>query len=107
MDEKRKHERFSLVIPTRLVLSHDSHDAEVIEINTCNICAGGAYFKSNQTIQEGTRVSLDFVLPIEKLAQVLGVNSFVKIEGKVVRVDIEGMAVSFDTNYKIMPYRNI
>jgi hypothetical protein len=37
MEEQRKHERFSLVIPTRLVLSNDIDDAEVIEINTCNI----------------------------------------------------------------------
>ena len=107
MDEQRKHERFSLVIPTRLILSNDNLDAEVIEINTCNICAGGAYFKSNQTIPEGTRVNMDFVLPIENLARMLGVNSFVKIKGKVIRVDVEGVAVSFDKNYEIMPYRNI
>jgi hypothetical protein len=50
---------------------------------------------------------MDFVLPIEKLARVLGVNSFVKIKGKVIRVDVEGVAVSFDKNYEIMPYRNI
>ena len=85
MDERRKRERFNLVIPTRLVLTNNEEDAEVIEIKTCNICAGGAYFKTQQSIPEGTHVSMNFVLPIEKLARVLGANSFVKIKGKVIR----------------------
>jgi len=107
MDDRRKQERFNLIVPTRLVLTNNEQDSEVIEINTSNISAGGVYFKTQQSIPEGTQVSMSFVLPIEKLARVLGANSFVKIKGRVVRVDMEGVAVSFKGDYKIMPYRNI
>jgi hypothetical protein len=107
MDERRKLERFNLVIPTRLVLTNNNQEAEVFEINTCNISAGGALFKTTHRIPRGTRVNLNFVLPIENLARILGVNSFVKIKGKIIRIDMDGMAVSFDRNYEIMPFKNI
>ena len=107
MNNRRKQERFNLIIPTRLVLTNDGQDAEVIEINTANLSAGGVYFKTQQNITEGTQVSLSFVLPIEKLARALDANTFVKLKGKVVRVDMEGIAISFDGDYEIMPFRNI
>lgn len=107
MDERRKHERFNLIIPTRLVLTNDAKEAEVVEINTCNISAGGVYFRMQQYIPEGTQVSLSFVLPLEKLVRVFGAKSFVQIKGKVIRVDMEGVAIGFNKNYEIMPYKNI
>jgi hypothetical protein len=107
MEERRKRERFNLIIPTRLVLTNNEKEAEVVEINTCNISAGGVYFRTQQSIPEGTKVSISFVLPIEKLARVLGAKSFVQIRGKVIRADMEGVAVSFNNNYEILPYRNI
>ena len=107
MDERRKLERFNLVIPARLVLTNNNQEAEVFEINTCNISAGGAFFKTAHRISEGTRVKINFILPIEKLARILEVTSFVKIKGKIIRVDMEGIAVSFERNYKIIPFKNI
>lgn len=107
MDERRKLERFNLVIPTRLVLTNNNKEAEVFEINTCNISAGGAFFKTTHGIPKGMLVNLNFVLPIENLARILGVTSFVKIKGKIIRVDMEGIAVSFERNYEIMPFKNI
>ena len=107
MAERRKLERYNLIIPTRIVVSNNNKDAEVFEINTCDICAGGAYFKTKHKIDEGSKVTLNFVLPIHKLARLLGVNSYLKVKGEVVRVDLEGIAVSFNGEYEIMPYRNI
>ena len=107
MNERRKLERFNLVIPTRLVLTNNNQEAEVFEINTCNISAGGAFFKTTHRIPKGICVNLNFVLPIENLARILGVTSFVKIKGKIIRVDMEGIAVSFERNYKIIPFKNI
>ena len=107
MDERRKFERFSLVLPTRIVLTNNDQDEEVFEINTCNICAGGAYFKTKYKIPEGTKVTLNFVLPLEKICRVLGVSSYLKTKGEVIRVDLEGIAVNFDGDYKFLPYKNI
>jgi hypothetical protein len=106
MTERRKLERYNLIIPTRIVISNNSKEGEVFEINTCDISAKGAYFKTKQKIKKGSKVALNFVLPVNKLAEVMGVNSYVKVKGEVVRVDMEGIAVSFSGNYKIMPYRN-
>ena len=107
MDERRKLERYNIIIPTRIVVSNNNKDIEVFEINTCDICAGGAYFKTKHEIPKGSKVALNFVLPINKLAKLLGVNSYVEVKGEVIRVDLEGIAVSFKGDYEIMPYRNI
>ena len=107
MDERRKLERYNLVIPTRIVLTNSGQESEVFEINTCNISAGGAFFKTAHKIPIGTDLNMNFVLPIEKLARLLGVNSFVKVKGKIIRIDMEGIAVSFNKKYEIIPYKNI
>ena len=107
MGNQRKLERFNLIIPTRLVLAKQEQEDEVYEIKTENICAGGAYFKTKQAIPDGTQVMLSFVLPIEYVGRILGVSSYVTLEGLVVRVEMEGFAVRFKDNYKLMPFRNI
>lgn len=107
MDERRKQERYHLIIPTRLVITDNGQAAEVIEMNTLNISAGGVYFKTPQKIPEGTQVNMSFVLPIEKLTRMLGVTSYVKLKGKVIRVEMEGIAICFDKDYKILPFRNM
>jgi hypothetical protein len=107
MTERRKLERYNLIIPTRIVISNNSQEEEVFEINTCDISAKGAYFKTKHKFEKSSKVTLNFVLPVNKLAQVMGVNSYVKVKGEVVRIDMEGIAVSFNGDYKIMPYRNI
>lgn len=106
MNDRRRQERFNLIVPTRLVIINNGQDCEVIEVNISNISAGGVYLKTQQNIPESTEVSMSFVLPIEKIARVLGVNSFVKIKGNVIRVDMDGVAISFKGDYKIMPFRN-
>ena len=107
MDERRLLERYNLVIPTRIELINSNRESEVFEINTHNISAGGAFFKTSHKIPEGTHINMNFVLPIERLTKILGVNSFIKIKGKIIRVNVEGIAVSFDKKYEILPFKNI
>ena len=107
MIEHRKIERFRLSIPVRLVTISHTQKKEVLELNTSNISARGAYFKTDILIPEGTAIQIDFVLPVEKLVELIGMYSFVKVKGKVVRSGDGGIAVSFDDDYEIMPFRNV
>jgi hypothetical protein len=107
MGERRHLERFNLVVPARLVVHNSRRKKIVYETNTCNISSGGAFFKTNKTLPEGTKVELDFVIPVEKLQLTPGVSSFVKVSGKVIRSDHEGIAICFESSYEIMPFRNL
>ncbi len=107
MIEHRKIERFRLSIPVRLVTASHARRKEVLELNTSNISARGAFFKADIMIPEGTTIHLDFVLPVAKLVELIGMYSFVKVHGKVVRSGNGGMAVTFDDDYEIMPFRNV
>jgi hypothetical protein len=107
MGEKRKLERFKLSIPTTVLIASRANENEAYEMSTKNICAGGAFFETKHPIPEGTKVLLSFILPIEYVGRLLGVSSYLKLEGTVVRVEMEGLAVSFNDNYKLMPFRNV
>ena len=107
MGDRRHLERFNLNVPARLVVHNARRKKVVYETNTCNISAGGAFFKTNQTLPEGTKVELDFVIPVDRLQLTPGISSFVKVSGKVIRSDLEGIAICFDSNYEIMPFRNL
>ena len=107
MGEQRKLERFKLIIPTTVQFSGQADEDKVYEIRTENICAGGAFFKTKQAIPEGTHVLLSFILPIEYVGRILGVSSYLKLEGTVIRVEMEGFAVRFNDGYKLMPFRNV
>ena len=105
MFERRHLERFNLCVTTRLIIFNGSLSKEVLETSTSNICAGGAFFKIGHTIPEGAQVHLNFVLTVKKLKKLIGASSFIKITGTVVRSEFEGIAVSFASNYEILPFR--
>ncbi|MFW6139169.1 MAG: PilZ domain-containing protein [Spirochaetota bacterium] len=100
-------DRFQISIPARLVVNNTGQQREVLELSTCNICARGAFFKTDHDIPRGTKVQLDFVLSIDRLQQLLGVHSYVSIKGKVVRSGLDGIAVKFNKTYELMPYRSV
>ncbi len=107
MLEQRKLERFKLSVLTRVMVITSGKKSEMLELYTENICSKGAYFKTGHPIHEGARVELDFVLFVNKLVKLLGVYSFVKIAGTVMRSGSGGIAVNFDKGYEIMPYRYV
>lgn len=75
-------------------------------MHTANICAGGAFFQTEETLPEGTRVVVDLVLSIDKLKDLLECSQCrVLVKGEVVRTGEKGIAVRFDSNYEIVPVR--
>ncbi len=106
MLEKRQIERFKMKVLTRLIVLTAGKKKEMIELYTSDISARGAFLVTDHEIPEGTSIKLDFVLSVNKLIELIGTNSFIKIAGKVVRTGPEGIAISFDKGYEIMPYRH-
>lgn len=103
MAEKRRLERFDLVIPAAIELLNDPHPERTLKLLTTNICSGGAYFHTNQPLPEGTEVKLDLVLPLEHLMNLKKEykKAFIKVTGKVLRTESGGMAICFDKDYQI------
>jgi len=103
MVERRRLERFDLVLPAAIELSNEHYEERMINLLTTNVCSGGAYFHTNQPLPEGTKVKLDLVLPLEKLKKIKAEHKkvLIKVTGKVLRTESEGMAICFDRDYRI------
>ena len=106
MIERRHIARFELKVLARLILYASGRKKEMLQLYTKNICTGGAFLETNSYVPEGTNVQMDFVLPINKIIELIGASSYVKINGKVVRSEEKGIAIMFDKDYEIMPYKN-
>ena len=109
-EEKRGLERFDLEIPARIKTTFSSKEDETIDLLTSDISSGGAFFHTTKPLAEGTDVKIDLILPIAGLCKKLDEGSeqyqraFIKISGKVLRAESEGMAIAFDEDYEISPW---
>jgi len=102
--DKRKMERFSLALPAWLSVTDQPEKQTSSECMTDNICAGGAYFKTEKPFPIGTNVRIDMILPVDKLSNFKGTKSRIDVSGSVIRIDKNGMALRFDKRYNISPY---
>jgi len=101
--EQRKFERFNLELAAgiEVATSDQENEGKILNLLTKDICAGGAFFHTSQSLPEGTEVKIDLVLDINKLKKLTGKRAFISTKGTVLRADSEGMAICFDKNYKI------
>lgn len=99
--EKRAMERFPLELPAELSVIGENGDKGSRELLTNNICAGGAFFETNQPLPVGTVLKMDLVLSLVELKKLEGKKTHIKISGVVIRTDPEGMAVRFQEKYQI------
>jgi hypothetical protein len=103
MQERRKLERFDLELPAKIGFINETHKEKILNLLTSNICSGGAYFQSTQLLPEGTRVKIDLALPLDKLTRLKEEyrQAYIKVTGRVLRSESEGMAICFDEDYEI------
>ena len=103
MGEKRRLERFDLVLPAAIEFINEHHDERMINLLTANICSGGAYFHTSKPLPEGTQVKIDLILPLDKLRKLKKEHkkAFIKVKGRDLRTESEGMAICFDKDYQI------
>ncbi len=99
-ENQRRMARFDLELPSEISLS-DGH--RIMELETTDICAGGAYFKTDRILPEGTEVNLQLVIPLDDLKKLKGKRTLVQVSGVVIRTGDGGMAIRFDKRYKMTP----
>ena len=105
MKEKRTLQRFDLEIPAKIESTTSDQEKRLLNLLTSNICSGGAFFHTTQPLPEGTQVKIDLVLPLDKLKQLKDdcKQAYIKVTGRVLRSESEGMAILFDKDYLIRP----
>lgn len=102
--EKRKMERFDLKLPTKLSWTGKDKKKKSIELMTSNVCAGGAFFKTQSPLSIGTNIKIKMMLLLDKLKNVRFKRSYIYVSGSVIRTDHQGMTIRFDRKYKILPH---
>jgi len=102
--ERRTLERFSLELPTWLFITNKNEKLDSIELVTSNVCAGGAFYKTENPLPSGFELRLDIIIPLDRLKNLKGKRSRIEVLGSVIRTEKQGMAVCFDKKYKISAY---
>jgi c-di-GMP-binding flagellar brake protein YcgR len=101
--ERRRLERFELHTFATIEARRPGRDAEVLYLQTRDISSGGAYFRSEALLPEGTRTRLLIHLPLPKVATPEEQGAQLKISGTVLRSDQQGMAIIFDQKFQLIP----
>jgi len=103
MDDKRRLERFPLKAPAKIITLDSRRKKDEISLETRDICSGGAFFHTSHSVPEGTQVDVEVVLPLDRLVITKDSEKRVhlKIKGRVLRSEAQGIAVCFDGDYQI------
>ena len=113
MKEKRMLERFELRLPARIRSLGPEQDLQESKEGmsqiffTKNISAGGAFFPSSEPFSQGTRVEVLIALSLGAVSVLENRTSKIIVKGHVLRSDPTGMAIHFDSNYKIEPLKRM
>ncbi len=108
MQDKRKLERFDLKVAARIEGLSRKKDRDILDLMTNDLCSGGAFFHTDQSLPEGTKVKVDLVLPLGGLKKLISEydHAHIKVTGVVIRRESRGMAVCFNKDYSIRPRKN-
>ena len=103
--EKRKLERFNLEITATVSITVAGGAEEKLDMETRDVCSGGAYFRTKQSFPIGTEMQINLVLPLEKFKMLPDhcEKVLVNLSGKVLRIETDGIGVCFDETYDIRP----
>ena len=103
--ERRKLERFDLHLDATIEAFPKRNDMSPMILNlvTDNISAQGAFFKTMDSLEKGTRVKVDMNNATESPKASAFKRALIQLRGTVLRIDSTGMAVIFDKHYKLSP----
>ena len=104
MRERRILERFDLRLRTR-ISKNENPNQEVIELVTRDISSAGLFLETDHSLPVGTEFEIEVLLPLVKKSGGNVATTSIKVNGSTIRSDDKGMAVCFDEDYKILPYR--
>jgi PilZ domain len=102
-DERRKLERFELAAPARILVQSGRDKRVEYDLMIRDLSSAGAFLHSSRFVPVGTAVRMDFVLALDALQKLTAERgrARVRVRGKVIRSDSQGIAVRFESNYKI------
>jgi len=74
-------------------------------VATRDVSANGAFLLTELPMTEGSSVTVELELPVERFKQLLeqGQDVTLRINGVVVRTETDGVAVRFQKKYEIIP----
>jgi len=93
--------------PAVVVVVETGQKEEPSSLKTSNISAGGAFFHTKRPLSEGTRLSLNLILVVEKLKKLTGSQCQINVNGTVVRSEERGMAIRFQRDYSMMAAKGL
>jgi hypothetical protein len=93
--DKRGVQRFDLRLHT--VLQELENRAHALESFTRDISSDGAYLCMDQPLPLDTPIELTFFLPVRQK-----IRSKIQTNGRVIRSEKQGMAVRFESKYRIL-----
>ncbi len=115
--DKRTQERFSLNLQARISYRHREDQMPVIDTVAANISAGGAFLQTSHPFPMAAKVKVEFllsfddvkrlkfILSMESLKNLTGKNLWVSATAIVIRREVDGVGIIFDTDYQFTPMR--
>jgi len=101
MEERRRFERFQLRLPVRMEVII-SGKRQVFDLETKDVSAAGVFIETSERFSEGTPVQLSMTLSSDKIRELTGSQSLIKVKGIVVRSAPTGLAVGFAGRREIL-----
>lgn len=101
MEERRRFERFQLRLPVRMEVTI-SGKRQIFDLETKDISAAGVFIETSEQFSEGTPVQLSMTLSSDRIRELTGSQSLIKVKGIVVRSAPTGLAVGFAGRREIL-----
>jgi hypothetical protein len=104
MKEKRKIQRIELHAPARIEAMAKGGKKISLQADTKDISSHGAFFLTEEPIEENAKLDIELLLSMERLLDLLQGKKQIRIliNGTVVRTEPDGIAVRFGRRYQII-----
>ena len=103
--EQRQAGRYNLQVPAHIETIASEENIRSYEWKTRNVSTVGAFLLTDgQSLENGTKIKISLYLN-----SFSGSSSWIKMNGQVVRIENEGVGVSFSSHYQFVnntPYFN-
>ena len=103
--DRRKIERFNLHLQAKVepLPTHTDNSPMILHMVTGDISSQGAFFKTKDSLGQGTRIKVDLVHAPQG-PNISGIKqALIHVTGTVLRRGPAGMAVVFDKGYRFSP----
>jgi len=105
--DNRKLERCDLSLPVKLFSCMEKGELLSSKLRTKNICTGGAFIESDQSLPLGSKVSMLLSMHLHRFTTMPFKKMFIKVSGEIIRSGKDGMAIRFSEQYEYSPILDI